>query len=84
MWPKSAASPPVSAPLPSLEAGEVGYMICNIKTLQDTKVGDTVTDANKPAAEALPGYEEVKPVVFCGCTPPSPRISASCATRWKS
>ena len=55
--------------LPSLEAGEVGYMICNIKTLQDTKVGDTVTDANKPAAEALPGYEEVKPVVFCGMYP---------------
>jgi GTP-binding protein LepA len=55
--------------LPSLEAGEVGYMICNIKTLQDTKVGDTVTDANKPALEALPGYEEVKPVVFCGMYP---------------
>ncbi len=55
--------------LPTLEAGEVGYMICNIKTLQDTKVGDTVTDANKPASEALPGYEEVKPVVFCGMYP---------------
>ncbi len=60
---------PAIRALPSLEAGEVGYMICNIKTLQDTKVGDTVTDANKPAAEALPGYEEVKPVVFCGMYP---------------
>ncbi len=61
-------TPGISA-LPTLEAGEVGYMICNIKTLQDTKVGDTVTDANKPATEALPGYEEVKPVVFCGMYP---------------
>jgi GTP-binding protein LepA len=60
---------PAIRALPTLEAGEVGYMICNIKTLQDTKVGDTVTDANKPAAEALPGYEEVKPVVFCGMYP---------------
>jgi GTP-binding protein LepA len=60
---------PGPRPLAALEAGEVGYMICNIKTLQDTKVGDTVTDANRPAPEALPGYEEVKPVVFCGMYP---------------
>ncbi|MBL7646988.1 MAG: elongation factor 4 [Candidatus Hydrogenedentes bacterium] len=60
---------PAIRALPTLEAGEVGYMICNIKTLQDTKVGDTVTDGHKPAAEALPGYEEVKPVVFCGMYP---------------
>jgi len=60
---------PAARPLASLEAGEVGYMICNIKTLQDTKVGDTITDANRPATQALPGYEEVKPVVFCGMYP---------------
>ncbi len=53
----------------SLGAGEVGYMICSIKTLDDTKIGDTVTDAQRSAAEALPGYEEVKPVVFCGMYP---------------
>ncbi|MBI4557461.1 MAG: elongation factor 4 [Candidatus Hydrogenedentes bacterium] len=52
-----------------LEAGEVGYVICNIKTLRSTKVGDTITDALKPAAEPLPGYEEVQPVVFCGMYP---------------
>ncbi len=58
-------------PLPALECGEVGYMICSIKTLQDTKVGDTVTDALHPAPEPLEGYEEVKPVVFCGMYPAS-------------
>jgi GTP-binding protein LepA len=52
-----------------LEAGEVGYLICNIKTLQSTKVGDTITDAQHPAQEPLPGYENVQPVVFCGMYP---------------
>ena len=52
-----------------LGAGEVGYMICSIKTLKDTQIGDTVTDALKPAEVALPGYEEIKPVVFCGLFP---------------
>jgi len=53
----------------ALEAGEVGYLICNIKTLEDTRVGDTVTTAQQSAVEPLPGYEEVKPVVFCGMYP---------------
>ncbi|MBX7257683.1 MAG: translation elongation factor 4 [Candidatus Hydrogenedentes bacterium] len=52
-----------------LEAGEVGYLICNIKTLVSTKIGDTITDAFKPAEEPLPGYKEVLPVVFCGMYP---------------
>jgi GTP-binding protein LepA len=60
---------PEAQPKDSLEAGEVGYLVCAIKTLMDTKVGDTVTDAIKPATEALPGYEEIKPVVFCGMYP---------------
>jgi len=60
---------PEAKPLAGLECGEVGYMICSIRTLQDTKVGDTVTDANRPAPVALPGYKEVKPVVFCGMYP---------------
>ena len=52
-----------------LTAGEVGYLICSIKTLNDTKIGDTVTGADKPATKPLPGYEEVKPVVFSGLYP---------------
>lgn len=62
---------PGMQPRDDLSTGEVGYLICNIKTLGDTKVGDTVTDAVHPAPEALPGYEEVKPVVFCGMYPSS-------------
>jgi GTP-binding protein LepA len=53
----------------ALEAGEVGYIICSIKTLKDTQIGDTVTDALKPAEAPLSGYKEVKPVVFCGMYP---------------
>ncbi|MCK5863306.1 MAG: GTP-binding protein, partial [Candidatus Hydrogenedentes bacterium] len=52
-----------------LTAGEVGYLICNIKTLADTQIGDTVTDTDKPAESPLPGYQEVKPVVFSGLYP---------------
>ncbi|MCX5758617.1 MAG: translation elongation factor 4, partial [Candidatus Hydrogenedentes bacterium] len=60
---------PGMQPTKSLEAGEVGYLICNIKTLLNTKVGDTVTAIQNPAAEPLPGYEDVQPVVFCGMYP---------------
>ncbi len=54
---------------PNLSTGEVGYMVCNIKNIKDTKIGDTVTDAIHPAEQPLPGYEHVKPVVFCGMYP---------------
>ena len=57
------------APSGSLSAGEVGYFTASIKTLEDTRVGDTVTDAASPAAEALPGYRTVTPMVFCGIYP---------------
>jgi len=57
------------APSDSLEAGEVGYIAASIKTVQDVKVGDTVTIASSPAAEPLPGYKEVNPMVFCGIYP---------------
>ncbi|MDR3255221.1 MAG: translation elongation factor 4 [Synergistaceae bacterium] len=53
----------------SLGPGEVGYMAAGIKSLSDAGVGDTITDARRPAAAALPGYRRVKPVVFCGYYP---------------
>jgi GTP-binding protein LepA len=52
-----------------LAAGEVGFMIANIKRVQDTKIGDTITDDSRPAAEPLPGFEEIKPMVFSGLYP---------------
>ncbi len=52
-----------------LEAGETGYVIAGVKEVRDTKVGDTITDADHPAAEPLPGYREVKPMVFSGLFP---------------
>ena len=52
-----------------LEAGDVGYIIAGIKTVSDVKVGDTVTSATNPAKEALPGFKDVKPVVFSSIYP---------------
>lgn len=52
-----------------LEAGDVGYIIAGVKTVSDVRVGDTVTLANDPAPEALPGFKEVKPVVFSSIYP---------------
>jgi len=60
---------PNLVPRTELTAGEVGYLICNIKTLSETPIGDTVTSADKPATVPLPGYAEVKPVVFSGLYP---------------
>ncbi len=53
-------------PCDCLRAGEVGYFTASIKNVQDTRVGDTVTDGANPAAEALPGYRPVQPMVYCG------------------
>lgn len=56
-------------PSGELKAGEVGYITASIKSIQDTKVGDTVTNASRPCAEALPGYRNVNPMVFSGIYP---------------
>lgn len=56
-------------PCDELSAGMVGYITASIKDVRETRVGDTVTLADKPAAEALPGYRPVKPMVFCGIYP---------------
>ncbi len=53
----------------ALGAGEVGYLTASIKTIADTRVGDTVTEAERPASEALPGYKTAQPMVFSGVYP---------------
>ncbi len=60
---------PALRPTDSLGAGEVGYVAASIKSVAETKVGDTITDASNPAKEALPGYKQVQPMVFCGIYP---------------
>ncbi len=60
---------PFMTPVKSLKAGEVGYLAAGIKNVNDTKVGDTITLANRPATKPVPGYKEVKPMVYCGLYP---------------
>ncbi len=56
-------------PCDILTAGSVGYMTASIKDLKETRVGDTITDAENPCREALPGYKQVLPMVYCGIYP---------------
>ena len=56
-------------PCDELTAGMVGYITASIKNLGDTRVGDTITDNERPCAEALPGYKKVQPMVYCGLYP---------------
>ena len=56
-------------PCEELSAGMVGYITASLKNVKDTRVGDTVTDASRPCAEALPGYKKVNPMVYCGMYP---------------
>ena len=60
---------PKPTPCDELSAGEAGYLHCNIKTISDAKIGDTITEVANPAPEALPGFEEIKPMVFAGLYP---------------
>ena len=53
----------------ALHAGEVGFLIANIKRVSDSRVGDTITDDDRPAAQPLPGFQEIKPMVFAGLYP---------------
>ena len=56
-------------PCEELSAGMVGYITASLKNVKDTRVGDTVTNAKEPCAEALPGYKKVNPMVYCGMYP---------------
>jgi len=60
---------PKPRPVQRLRAGGVGYLVASIKNVRDTRVGDTVTHEQRPTPQALPGYREPKPMVFCGLYP---------------
>ncbi len=60
---------PKPIPCDELAAGEAGFLFANIKTVADAKIGDTITSQDEPAAEPLPGFQEVKPMVFAGLYP---------------
>ena len=64
-----AVRTPKLASVEALHAGEVGLIIANIKRVADTRIGDTIMDAARPAAEPLPGFQEIKPMVFAGLYP---------------
>ncbi|MEO5739119.1 MAG: translation elongation factor 4 [Vicinamibacterales bacterium] len=60
---------PKPAPIDDLGPGEVGFVVANIKTVSDAKIGDTITETNRPAAQPFPGFKELKPMVFAGLYP---------------
>jgi GTP-binding protein LepA len=60
---------PKPVPIDDLGPGEVGFIVANIKTVSDAKIGDTITETNRPATEAFPGFKELKPMVFAGLYP---------------
>ncbi len=62
---------PKMVPCQKLESGDVGYVIANVKSTADVKIGDTVTETRNPAPEALPGFKEIHPMVFSGIYPVS-------------
>lgn len=60
---------PHLTPVDELRAGDVGYIAAGIKNVRDTRVGDTITRADRPASEPLPGYKKLQPMVYCGIYP---------------
>ncbi len=60
---------PKPEPIDELGPGEVGYVVANIKTVSDAKIGDTITETHRPAEQAFPGFKELKPMVFAGLYP---------------
>lgn len=60
---------PTPTPVPVLKCGDVGYMTASIKNVKDCNVGDTITHANNPTPEMLPGYKKAQPMVYCGVYP---------------
>ncbi|NLJ33526.1 MAG: elongation factor 4 [Firmicutes bacterium] len=60
---------PDPSPVAELSVGEVGFVIAGVKNVKDCRVGDTITDADNPAAEPLPGYQQITPMVYCGLFP---------------
>ena len=75
---------PKPVEIDELSAGEVGFLIANIKNVADTKIGDTITDDANPAIEPLPGFEELKPMVFAGFTRLTRTSTRCCARRWRN
>ncbi|MFH0799960.1 MAG: translation elongation factor 4 [Pseudomonadota bacterium] len=69
---KIGVTDPHPSDVSTLATGEVGFVIAGIKEVKDTRVGDTITDAANPAPEPLPGFQEVKPMVFAGLYPTDP------------
>ena len=67
---------PKPVELEELSAGEVGFFVATIKNVADTKVGDTITSVDNPATEALPGFEDIKSMVFAGL---HDRLARACA-----
>src|SRR5690625_7291672 len=63
---------PKLTPTDKLQVGDVGYLTASIKNVADSHVGDTITLSNNPASEALPGYRQMNPMVFCGLYPIDP------------
>ena len=59
-------------PRKELTAGMVGYVLANVKTISDVKIGDTITDADDPASEPLPGYKDIQPMIYSGIYPIDP------------
>ncbi len=72
---------PKPEPIAELGPGEVGFIVANIKKVSDAKIGDTVTETNRPASQPFPGFKELKPMVFAGLYPVEATRTASCARR---